>query len=230
MVLKQDLRTLAKRGLAALDESHDYHAYTARVWFLLHDIVEEGRKFTFRNPATRTKLNQKALLGRTQLYIANYLTSATFQRFVSIFEDFFFDLLRLWLAAYPASLSRKQLDLGTVLNLPDKDAIILSVVDRELNEVKYGRVADWFAHLDKLVKLGCPTVEEIERLAEIKASRDILAHNKGIANATYIAKAGSRARYKDGELLEVPEPYHRESWETIRKVIADMSEAAIQKA
>ncbi len=70
-------------------------------------------------------------------------------------------------------------------------------------------MADWFAYFEKLAKLGCPTAGEIEHLAEIKASRDILVHNKGIVNATYVSKAGSRARFRDGERLEIPERYHR---------------------
>ena len=40
---------------------------------------------------------------------------------------------------------------------------------------------------------------------------------------------GTRARYKDGERLEILEHYHRESWEAIRKVIHDVSNAAHRK-
>ena len=68
-----------------------------------------------------------------------------------------------------------------------------------------------------------------DSLSEIKASRDILVHNKGVVNATYLAKAGKRARHKDGEPLEIPEQYHRASWETINKVVRDLAAAAIAK-
>jgi len=230
MALADDIRNLASRTVSALDASHDYYTYTKRVWRLLTQIVKEGRKFTFRNLTTGTTVDEQVLLGRTQLYVADYLMSSTFQHFVSLFEDFFFDLLRYWLSAYPASLSKKQVEFGAVLKAPDKAALILSVVDKELNDLKYERVADWFAYLDRLARLGCPTGGEIENLAEIKASRDILVHNKGIANATYVSKAGSRARYREGDRLEVPEHYHRDSWETIQKVVRDVSDAAIKKA
>jgi hypothetical protein len=155
--------------------------------------------------------------------------SSTFQHFVSLFEDFFFQLLRSWVVAYPGSLSKKQVEMSTILRAPDKAAIVLTVADKELNELKYERVADWFVYLERLANLGCPTAEEIERLAEIKASRDILVHNMGVTNATYIGKAGTRARHQDGEKLEIPEQYHRESWETIKKVVSDLSTAAIAK-
>jgi hypothetical protein len=107
---------------------------------------------------------------------------------------------------------------------------VRAAVDQELNELKYERLADWFIDLARLVKLGCPTGDEIERLAEIKASRDILVHNKGIANGACVSKAGSRARFQDGEKLRIPERYHRESWETIKKVVSDVSAAAIATA
>jgi hypothetical protein len=54
-------------------------------------------------------------------------------------------------------------------------------------------------------------------------------HNSGIANAAYVCKAGTRARCKEGEKLEISEQYHRASWETIRKVVHDLSNAAIGK-
>jgi hypothetical protein len=230
MALADDVQDLRNRILAALDAGHDYSTYTKGVWRLLRQDIKGGRQFNLRNVATGTKLDERALLGHARVYINDYLMSSTFQHFVSLFEEFFFDLLRLWLAAFPHSLSRKQLEFGTVLKASDKAAIVLAVVDKELNELKYERLADWFTYLDRLVKLGCPTADEIERLAEIKASRDILVHNKGIANAAYVSKAGGRARFKDGEKLRIPERYHRESWETIKKVVSDVSAAAIAKA
>jgi hypothetical protein len=229
MTLAEDIHDLTTRTLSALEASHDYSTYTKRMWRLLQQIVKEGRTFTFRNRTTGTRVDEQMLLGRAQLYVTDYLISSTFQHFVSLFEDFFFALLRYWLAAYPGSLSKKQLDMGTVLKAPDKTAIVLAVVAKELNELKYERLADWFAYLERLSNLGCPTTDEIERLAEIKASRDILVHNNGIANATYVSKAGKHARYRDGEKLDIPEKYHRASWETINKVIRDVSAAAIGK-
>lgn len=229
MALSDDVQALATRTLLALEASHDYYTYTKRVWRLLHQLVKEGRTFTFRNPATGTSVDHHALLGRTQLYVTDYLTSSTFQHFVSLFEDFVFELLRLWLASYPGSLSKKQIEMSAVLKAPDKSAIVLAVVEKELNELKYERLADWFTYLDRLARLGCPTADEIETLTEIKASRDILVHNNGIANATYTAKAGVKARHRDGEKLEIPEQYHRASWESIHKVVRDLSAAVIGK-
>src|SRR5712692_6474203 len=144
MVLADDLQGLTGRTLSALDASHDYYTYTKRVWRLLQQIVKEGRKFTFRNPTTGTRVDEQALLGRAQLYVTDYLVSSTFQHFVSLFEDFFFGLLRCWLLAFPGSLSKKQVEMEAVLKSPDKATLILAVVDKELNDLKYERLAEWF--------------------------------------------------------------------------------------
>ena len=102
-------------------------------------------------------------------------------------------------------------------------------MDRELNEIKYERVADWFAYLERIAKLGVPTAEEIERLAEIKAGRDILVHNKGVVNATYLSKAGKCARFAVGQRLDIDLEYHLASWEAIKKLVSDLSAAMIEK-
>jgi hypothetical protein len=161
---------------------------------------------------------------------ADQLTEATFQQGTSIFENFFFELLRLWLTAHPESLARKTIEFKSVLDLPDKDALIQLVVRKELNDLLYKKPAEWIAYLHEKVKLGCPSDGEIRRIAEAKASRDVLMHHRGIANKTYEAKAGELARFRDGERIEIPKDYHRETWELIRKVVSDISDAAAKRA
>jgi hypothetical protein len=142
MALADDIRDLVGRSLAALDASHDYFTHTKKVWRLLQQDIRKGRKFAVRNKVTGTSVDQQAVLGLSQTYVTKYLTSSTFQDFVSLFENFFFDLLRLWLATYPGSLSNRQVEFGEILKAPDKATITLAVVDKELNELKYKRVAD----------------------------------------------------------------------------------------
>jgi hypothetical protein len=231
MGLAEDIEERAKHSLAALDASHDYFANSQRVWRIVQRFVKEGRSFSFRNLATGTSVNQQDLLGLAQQYVTDYLTSTfSFQHFVSLFEAFLFDLLGLWIAAYPESLSERQLKLSTVLDAPDKAAITRVVIDKELNDLKYASVREWFEYLDKAVRLQCPSPDEIEGIAEMKASRDILVHNQGIVNQVYVRKAGSHSRYAEGEKLEIPPDYHRQCWETIRTIVQRLAEEAVKKA
>jgi len=126
-------------------------------------------------------------------------------------------------------LGKKMVDFKAILELPDKGAITELIIMKELKEVFYDRPTEWFAYLEDKVKLGCPAADEIERIAEAKASRDAHVHNKGIANKIYASKAGKLARFHEGDRISIPEHYHRETWELIRKVVSDVSNAAIAK-
>ena len=103
------------------------------------------------------------------------------------------------------------------------------VVGRELDERAYDRPAEWFRYLEERADLGCPSAGEIERIAEAKANRDALVHNRGVANRIYVTEAGRVARYADGQRIDVSESYHRGVWGLLRKVAADVSESAVAK-
>ena len=230
MPLADDIQALRERVLADLTAAHDYYTDTKIAWRIVHAAVKGGTKFANRNTTTGTLTTQADLVGKAPGYIAEQLAEATFLQFVSIFENFFFHLLRIWLAAYPQSLSEMKVVFQTVLDAPDKEAIVLHVVNRKVNDVLYDRPAKWFAYLEKKARLGCPTDDEVERIAEAKASRDVLVHHQGVANKTYESKAGTLARYRKGERIDIPEPYHRQTWELLRKVVTDVSNAAMAKA
>jgi len=230
MALPDDVRLLRDRVLTDLASAHDYYADTKSAWRVVDDVIATGYTLTVRNTVTGTVTTQTDLAVKARGYVAEQLTGATFQQFISLFENFYFDLLGLWLTAYPQSLGKKMVEFKTVLDLPDKDAITQLVVRKELNEVLYERPTEWFAYLEDKAKLGYPSANEIARIAEAKATRDVLVHNRGIANKTYELKAGSLARFKDGDTIDIPEDYHRETWELICKVVADVANAAIAKA
>lgn len=229
MALANDIRALRDRALADLHGAHDYYTDTKIAWDIVGNFIAAGRTFSIRNMTTGTMTTQAELASKARGYVAEQLAEATFQQFISIFEYFFLDLLRFWLMAYPQSLSGKRLVFQAVLDAPDKDAITLEVVNKELNDVLRDRPTGWFKYLEDRVKLGCPTPDEIDRIAEAKASRDVLVHNRGVASKTYESKAGSLARYKNEQRIDIPEHYHRETWELLRKVITDTSSAAMAK-
>ncbi len=233
MALIDELTQLRDKTLASLDASHDYYAHTAYLWRLLQQMVREGSDIsedTIRNQVTESRISISELSRLAHEYITVRLASATFQHFVSLFEDFLFGFIGAWLTAYPRSLENKQLDLGTVLDAGDKAEIVAAIVQREVLFLAFKKPSDWFAYLRKRVGLHCPKEDQILQLAEIKASRDALVHNNGIANAAYVEKSGTRARFQDGDALEIPGPYHRESWQLIKQVVSEIGTAGIQKA
>jgi hypothetical protein len=230
MKVSDKIRMLRDRVLVDLSSAHDYYTDTKTAWRIVRKVIQSGYRFTTRNSATGTVTTQTSLLTKSQGYLAKELAEATFQQFISIFESYVFDLLHLWLMAYPQNLIVKKVDYKVILDAPDKDAITTHVVNREANEIMYERPSSWFAYLEDKAKLGCPSTDEIELIAEAKASRDVLVHNRGVANKIYESKAGKLARYyKDGQPIEIPDPYHHMIWELLRKVVDDVSSAAIAK-
>lgn len=120
MTLKEEIEALRDRVLPQLDSAHDYYADTRIAWRLVHKLIAAGHKFTVRNPTTGTVTTQADLASKARRYVAEQLTEATFQHFLFIFENFFFDLLRCWLTAFPQSLGGKQVDFKTALECRTK--------------------------------------------------------------------------------------------------------------
>ncbi len=58
----------------------------------------------------------------------------------------------------------------------------------------------------------------------------MLIHNRGIVNRAYLEKTGTRARFTDGDRLDVPEPYLLASFKLVQGVIGDMAASAVAKA
>ncbi len=215
--------------LTSLDASHNYYAHTKSVWRIIQQMVRQGHKFTIRNQATGHTVDETKFSSLAQEYITGYLASATFQHFVSLFEQFVFDLIRAWLTEYPGSLSGNQLQFRTVLDAADKNDIVNAVVQKEVHGLSYNRVSGWFEYLEKIAHLGYPTQNQIQRFEEIKASRDVLVHNNGIANSIYVDKSMGLARFAHGDTLELPEHYHLESWQLIKQIVSDVANAGIDK-
>ena len=230
MALADDIRTLRDRVLGEFATAYDYYLDTLLAWNLAEELIGSGREFTVTNAVTGTQTTHADLVNKSAGYVALQLPEATFQQFIAIFESFFFDFLRLWLTAYPQSLGKKMIDFKAILDAPDKDAITQAVVTKELIEVLYDRPAEWFNYLNSKAKLGCPTDDEIAQLAEAKASRDVIIHNRGIVNDVYLSKAGPRKRFELGKRLEITEAYHRQTWNLFRKIVADLCDAALAKS
>jgi hypothetical protein len=243
MAVADEIRDLTSRIQGELDRGDKYFRHTKVAWRVVRVVADEGREIDVRDIDTGISINASALSELAQGYVTGYLAESVFQNHVALFEDYIFGLIGAWLLAYPKGIvgldededddklkkSDKTVPLSFITDNADRDSILHAVVDRELDRLKYRRVAAWFAYLEKRAQLGVPSQEQIERLAEIKASRDILVHNRGIANQTYVSKSGVRARSPAGTRLEITEPYLRDSWLLITEMVRDTSKAALEK-
>lgn len=223
MPLRDDIEKARDYALTALDHAHDYFTYTKDAWRTLQqDVQREGRTVKWENTSTKSSITQTDILARAQRFVEVELASSSLQQFVSIFENFFREIAHDWILAFPERVSNRQLSGRVILRLVDKAAIIDALVEKELQEVFYDRPMNWFEYMRKLTKITSPSDAEAEQFAEIKATRDVLVHGQGIANAFYVDKAAGLARAQPGQSLDIPGPYHQRSWELIRKLVYDI--------
>lgn len=223
MSLIDNIGQIHKRYCSLLDASHNYYIHTKQMWRLTEAFVEDGKKFTIKNLTTGDVADEKKIVGLAQGYVRGYLASSTFQEFVALFERFIADLLQLYLTEYPESLSGKQLKFQDVLEATNKDEIVDAVVQKKVFDLMYQPIDQLMRYIVKITETTPLDSRLIEQLAEIKASRNLLVHNNGIANAKYVASSGQQARHADGERLELPDNYHRESWELIKEVMGQLT-------
>jgi hypothetical protein len=229
MPIADDIRGIADRANRELDAVHDFFEFSKVAWRAFGSLVDEGRRIVATNAATGTTHDQNGLLGLAPHYHRAYLAVFTFRQFVSIFEVFLFDLLHRVLLHNPWQLSRTQLDFEVVLKAGDREEVISAVLLKQLNQLRYEKLRDWFDALNKAVKLDCPSDDEIDALAEVKATRDVLEHNAGVVNDVYLRKAGKKARHALGDRVEIDDNYHLESWRLIKKAVADLSGVALAR-
>ncbi len=155
--------------------------------------------------------------------------SLVHQQQIVIFESGFFDLLKILLMDQPLRLpSKKQIEYATIVSARTKEDLIESLVERELNELKYKAVSEWFAYINRLVSACRVSDEDAGRIAEAKATRDLLVHNAGIVNGIYMQKAGFCARFSIGETVSVGGAYTLDVWQVLSSVLIGMIDAAIQ--
>lgn len=246
MPLPDEIRELADRILNRLDELHDFYLHTGQAWRVVQQIANEGRSVGMIDRASGREMTAPDLEPVVQRYVTSHLSESVFKGLAGLLEDWILGLSRLWLTAYPVQLDTAyseatdrsraqrrdeiQVPLSEILAAPDRDAILGGVIERVVRELAYRRPAHWFRFLDNRVNLGCPDEDQRAALAEMKAARDVLEHNRGRVGTDYLEKAGALARYAVGDVVQIDEPYLMQSLALLRDVVETMAGAAIRRS
>src|SRR4051794_276786 len=116
MALADDIRVLRDRTLAELNGVHDYYSHSESAWNLVRQTIATNPSLSFQNLATGNVVSGQDLSTLARDYAARHILDATFQQFLSLFEVFVADLLRLWLTAFPRAIGGKTATLEEVLD------------------------------------------------------------------------------------------------------------------
>ena len=131
---------------------------------------------------------------------------------VAIFDAFLSDIFTSVFIHRPESLkSKKQLTYEQILDLQQSGNLISFLAHREINELSYKSITDQANYYNS--KFGIDLSSSgvaIGILAEIRARRNLLVHNNGVVNETYL-RVIDQTPYSVGETIEITFEYWKES-------------------
>lgn len=162
---------------------------------------------------TRTYCKDK-LLEKYQFLAIHQLSVNALVQLVTIVETMLGDIVRSVIMRYPHKLGGKRtLPIQAVLESTSIEEVHLRATDAFLNELAYKSPAEFSDSMQQLLSVNLLECPAFHRYMEIKATRDIFIHNRGVANDIYVRKAGSHVRVKSGMNLPANIQYFLESYE-----------------
>jgi hypothetical protein len=228
--LAAEIQTLCDAYARKLDELHDDYVYTRRLWRSVQvQVLRHGRKLTIENPVTRNKVDGVQLAGKARDAVAR-LRNRSFKDLVAQFELFVGELLRAWLAGHPELLSKKALNVGTLMTsatLADAQAAaVREAIESTIADKMYGRPEKWFSYLKEALAVRVASADEASFI-EMKARRDVMEHNGGIVEATYREKSKAAAKYREGARVQLTDQDVDETFRLVSQLIRHVGRSAI---
>lgn len=160
------------------------------------------------------KYTKEELLGRYQFLAFQQMPVNGLAQLVTITEALLGDIVRNVIVRYPQKLGAKRtIQLQAVLESQSLEELHLKATDSLLNELSYKSPSEFSEALDNLLSINLLECPAFHKYIELKATRDIHVHNRGVVNETYLKKASSHARARMNHFLPVDIPYFLESYE-----------------
>lgn len=165
------------------------------------------------------KYTKQELLARYQFLAFHQMPVNGIGQLVTITEALLGDIVRTVIVRYPQKLGAKRsIQLQAILEAQSLEEVHLRATDALLNELSYKSPAEFSEALNNLLSINLLECPAFHKYVEVKATRDIYVHNRGLINETYLKKSGSHARARNGAVLPVDIPYFLESYEACLQV------------
>jgi len=175
------------------------------------------------------KYTKQGLLSRYQFLAFHQLPINGIGQLVTITEALLGDITRTVIVRYPQKLGAKRsIQLQAVLEAQSLEEVHLRASDALLNELSYKSPAEFSEALNSLLSINLLECPAFHKYVEVKATRDIYVHNRGIVNETYLKKSGSHARAQTGAILPVDITYFLESYEACLQITEWLEQALDQ--
>ncbi|GHT95849.1 hypothetical protein AGMMS49545_19500 [Betaproteobacteria bacterium] len=233
----KSVRGVARRTSRRLNDIFMLTSFSVQGLLLVRDKLSETKRRAMdvvvldhdgnEKTTTRRKKHLRPLLSAA---VERMQVEYALQSVIGETEAFLAFVLRAVLTKYPTKLvpGGKKLDISVVLDSASKDEIIDRLVDDKVASTLYGSPAEYLEALGQVVSTSIPS-SVAGPFAEVKATRDIVIHAKGIANGTYVKKARKYARVEPGVLIPVDHAYLRHATAVARKLVRFIAQAVQDK-
>jgi len=143
---------------------------------------------------------------------------------VAHFETMVLDTLRCYLLAIPEKIPKQGMTVAKEDLLAHPFDLIEVQVDKFLRSAAYDGLSDILRQFCDLLSLDDANHQSLAKpVREIKASRNILLHNKLVTNGAYLEQAGESRRAKEeGKKLNIDRTYLDNSVRAFASVVSEM--------
>jgi hypothetical protein len=226
--LQRDLNNIyiwASFARGALDKARADEGFTLQKRFRVPSTVKN--KEIERTPEELKQIAERAISKEIFFSVFVYAV-AQVEAFVG---DLLLELLRFDNRRIKTRIKgidhTSKIDINDLIDSSSREELIESVIRKELAALFYAAPSLQMEYFQAVSGVRLPP-EIVESWIEVKATRDIIVHNSGIANVTYVRKAGGSARAADGEELPMDETYFAAALADMKSLVGKVS-SAIQR-
>jgi len=167
----------------------------------------------------------KELQGIFASFLDRELYASLLATMVSTTESFLFEVLEHVLRLYPRKLTvtpqgnqvGRDIPIALLFESPDLPALVRSVIQSRLHSLAYASPRQYLAYFKEVT--GVNTEEQaFSAFIEIKATRDLIIHNRGVINDVYLGKAGDCPRGRDGDRIAIDKAYFKHAVAQMKRV------------
>jgi hypothetical protein len=229
--------TLRNRAFRSLNNIYVLDQLATRALLSEKKELESGRKtkLNFEVPSIKgdfieTARKKEDIIQLLEEALENGLARNSLISAVAIIESYLADVLRCVLLAFPEKINKKdkKVDFALILDVGDLNALLLRIIDREIYSVFFLAPERYFDYVENILSINIPQSAK-DCYTEIKATRDLLVHNDGIINETYLRKAGKQARGGLGQRIPVDEMYIDQAFGIMKKLVKTLYSESVRK-
>lgn len=148
---------------------------------------------------------------------------------ISSFENSLNDTLRVLIKHIPQKLDNK------IGNISKDDLIegnlLQKVIDNKINSISYKSLKEIIAYFIEVTAIDYNSIssELLDKLQELKATRNLLLHNNLKVNSIYLASAGKLFRAGLNSKLTIDQDYLFQSIVTLRNILQVLHSQLLEK-